>query len=441
MRVLVICGSRARLPDPVYPLGAAIIATAAKRAGHDVAWFDALRHKDHLGALSEKISTWKPDVLLLSIRNIDSGAFPDPDLYFEDHRSIAEVCRRETNAPVVLGGSGFTLMPNAFMEHVKPDCGVTGEGAAIIVDLLSRLEKGDECAGIIHTTPGKKPFFVCDRDMFDVDWYYEYGGVANIQTKSGCPHKCIYCTYPSLEGRNKRERAPEEVVDELASLTERGIDHFFFVDSVFNSPERHAAAVCEEILRRELRVSFTGYFYPKGDLPEFPRLLKRAGCSAVEFGTDALSAPMLRSYRKGFTVDEAVTMARRIGEQGIPQCHNLILGGPGETASTMEESVARLDEIDPIAVIATIGLRVYPGTELASMARQRENTEAVSEESLDPVFYVEEQVADTIVEKVGAWVDDRKGWICPGLKKRYNPRYLARRRERLGHKGVLWPLL
>jgi radical SAM superfamily enzyme YgiQ (UPF0313 family) len=210
---------------------------------------------------------------------------------------------------------------------------------------------------------------------------------------------------------------------------------------VFNSPEIHAAAVCEEILRRDLRISFTGYFCPKGDLPDFPSLLKRAGCTAVEFGTDALSDPMLRSYRKGFTVDEAITYAGRIGQQGIPQCHNLILGGPGETDETMAESVARLDEMNPTAVIATIGLRVYPGTALARMARQRENTEAVSEERLDPVFYVEEGVADTIVEKVGAWVDERKGWICPGLKKRYNPRYLARRRERLGHKGVLWPLI
>jgi radical SAM superfamily enzyme YgiQ (UPF0313 family) len=441
MRVLAISGSKARLPDPVYPLGAAIVATAARRAGHHLSWFDALRYKDHIGALSENISASEPDVFLLSIRNIDSGAFPDPDLYFEDHSAIVALCRSASSAPIVIGGSGFSLMPSAFMEHLKPDCGVTGEGAAITVDLLSRLEKGDRCTGIVHASPGEDPFFVCDRDIFDVDWYYEYGGVANIQTKSGCPYKCIYCTYPSLEGRDKRERDPEAVVDEMASLTERGIDHFFFVDSVFNSPENHAAAVCEEILRRDLRVSFTGYFCPKGDLPEFPSLLKRAGCSAVEFGTDALSDSMLRSYRKGFTVDEAITYSRRIGEQGIPQCHNLILGGPGETEQTMVESVARLDEMNPAAVIATIGLRVYPGTALARMARQRENTATVSEESLDPVFFLEEEVADTIVEKVGAWVDDRKGWICPGLKKRYNARYLARRRERLGHKGVLWPLL
>ena len=79
MRVLVISGSKARLPDPVYPLGAAIVATAAKQAGHDVSWFDALRHKDHLAALSEKIAAFDPEVFLLSVRNIDSGAFPDPE--------------------------------------------------------------------------------------------------------------------------------------------------------------------------------------------------------------------------------------------------------------------------------------------------------------------------------------------------------------------------
>ena len=81
MRVLVVSGSRARLPDPVYPLGAAIVATVAKRAGHRVSWFDALRHKDYLGALAEAIASFEPELFLLSIRNIDSGAFPDPELF------------------------------------------------------------------------------------------------------------------------------------------------------------------------------------------------------------------------------------------------------------------------------------------------------------------------------------------------------------------------
>jgi radical SAM superfamily enzyme YgiQ (UPF0313 family) len=441
MRILVVSGSKAQLPDPVYPLGAAIVATACERAGHQVEWFDALRQQQHLTALTEKIAACSPEVVLLSIRNIDSGAFPRPDLYFEDHRPVVETCRAATGAPIVVGGSGFSLMPKAFMRHLGADCGVVGDGAAAIKDILARLEAGQPCAGVLEAGDNVDPFYVCDRRFFDAPWYYEKGGVANIQTKLGCAQKCIYCTYPCLEGKGTRRASPRAVVDEAEAMVASGIRHFFFVDAVFNSPESHAAQICEEILRRDLDISFTGYFVPKGDLPEFPGLIKRAGCTAVEFGTDALADSILASLQKGFTVDEAVRYTERFAAEGIDHCHNLIFGGPGETARTMATSVARMDSLRPTAVIATIGLRVYPGTDLARMARARENTESLSDESLSPVFYVEEAVADTIIAQVDRWVEDRKGWVCPGLGKRYNARYLARRRMHLNHKGVLWPLL
>jgi radical SAM superfamily enzyme YgiQ (UPF0313 family) len=441
MRVLVISGSRARLPDPVYPLGAAIIATAVRDGGHQISCFDALRHTEPITALSEEMDSFRPQVVLFSIRNIDSGAFPSPDLYFEDHLPLVECCRETLDVPIVVGGSGFSLMPKAFMALLKPNYGVVGEGASQITNILSQIERGNECSGIWELSAEQYPFYECDRALFDADWYYEYGGVANIQSKQGCPKKCIYCTYPFLEGYKSKEASPQSVVDEMESIAGKGITHFFFVDSVFNGPEEHAAAVCEEILKRNMDVSFTGYFIPSGELREFPQLLKRAGCSAVEFGTDALSDSMLDSYNKGFGVKDALGYAEKIAGQGIPQCHNLILGGPGETQETMEESIRRMDEINPAAVIVTIGLRVYPGTPLERMASELDNSVTVADDKLDPVFYVEPGVMDTIIDKVSGWVDERPGWICPGLKKRYNARYLARRRMHLKQKGVLWPLL
>ncbi len=440
MRVLVISGSRAQLPDPVYPLGAAIVGTVARKAGHDVSCFDALRHEDPADALSEKISSFAPDVFLLSVRNIDSSAFPNPELFFEDYRPLIDVCRRETNVPIVLGGSGFSLMPKAFMKYLRADCGVVGEGEKEIVSLLDIIAKGQTCPEIIRAERGIGPYFLPERDLFDANWYYQSGGVTNIQTKRGCPKNCIYCTYPLLEGCKTRNADPTQVVDEMASLVRSGIRHFFFVDAVFNKPESHAAAICEEIVRRELDVSFAAYFVPEGDLKEFPALLKRAGCEAAELGTDALSDPMLDSYKKGFTVEKATDFSRRIAKVGIPQCHNLVLGGPGETAQTMAESVARMDRIDPRAVIVTVGLRVYPGTELERIALKDEDSTTVLKDRLEPVFFIDEAVAKTIVETAAEWVDERRGWICPGLGKRYNIRYLTRQRQKRGRKGVLWTL-
>ncbi len=438
MRVLVVSGSRARLPDPVYPLGAAMVGTAARRDGHEVAWFDALQHKDPEGVLREQLRAFQPAVCLLSIRNIDSAAFPTAERYFEDHKPLVGVIRETSKAKIVLGGSGFSLMPELFMSFLGADAGVVGDGEQGIRDLLRPLEKGEPVDRIVTASPVAPPFITPDRDLFDADWYYLHGGVANVQTKRGCPLSCIYCTYPVLEGPCLRKSEPEAVVEELEALAAKGIRHFFFVDTSFNASEIHAAAVCEAIIRKGLDISFAAYLIPKSRLPEFPGLLKRAGCTAGELGTDALTDEMLASYKKGFTVSEAMAFSEQLRAQEIPQCHNLILGGPGETQETMEQSVARMDAIDPTAMILTIGLRVFPNTELATLAKQL--GEPISGNRLEPIFYIEEQVADTIVEQCAAWTEARRGWICPGLGQRYNPRYLERLRIHRKRKGPLWTM-
>jgi len=439
MRVLLISGSVSRLPDPVYPLGAAVVGTALRRASHEVSSFDALRHDcDPVVQLEHDLAKIAPDVVMMSIRNIDSAAFPGVHRHFEEHLELARACKRWGRAPLVLGGSGFSLMPEAFMAYLDADHGVVGEGEHAAVELLAGLEAGDDPERLISAGRVTPPFLAADRDLFDAPWYYQSGGMANLQTQRGCRLRCVYCTYPLLEGHRVRPNDPAAVVDELEAIKRAGIEHAFIVDAVFNRPETHAAAICEEVLRRGLEMSLTGYFVPQGELPELPGLLRRAGFDAVELGTDALSDPVLEGLGKGFTADEAIGFSRRLSEAGIKQCHNLIFGGPGETEQTMEESVARMDAIDPTAMIATIGLRVYPGTPLAQTAGYDESPDD-SRNLLEPRFYIEEAVADTIVDKVAAWVDEREGWVCPGLGKRYNPRLLARLRKH--HKGPLWAML
>jgi radical SAM superfamily enzyme YgiQ (UPF0313 family) len=439
VRVLLISGSVSRLPDPVYPLGAAVVGTSLAAAGHRVGWFDALRHEKEAGAaLGKRLDEAEPDVVMMSIRNIDSAAFPGVHRHFEEHLDLARVCKRWGRAPLVLGGSGFSLMPEAFMAYLDADFGVVGEGERAAVELVATLEAGGSPDRLIRAGRVTPPFLPPDRALFDADWYYQHGGMANLQTQRGCQLRCVYCTYPLLEGHKVRQTAAEGVVDELEAIKRAGIDHAFVVDAVFNRPEIHAAAICEEILRRGLEMSLTGYFVPQGELPELPGLLVRAGFDAVELGTDSLSDPVLEGLDKGFTADQAVDFSRRLDEAGIAQCHNLIFGGPGETVETMEESVARMDAIDPTGMIATVGLRIYPGTPLARAAGYDESPDD-PRNLLEPKFYVDEAVAEVIVDRVAAWVDEREGWVCPGLGKRYNPRYLARLRKR--HKGPLWAML
>ena len=426
------------MPDPVYPLGPAMVGTALRRAGHDVRWFDALRHAAPAEALAAAIADADPEAVLLSIRNIDNAAFPNPSRHFEDHLELARVIRERTRAPFVLGGSAFSLMPDAFLAYLGADAGVVGEGEAAACELIGALARGETLPRIHRAPRLEPPFLAPDRDLFDAAWYYRSGGLANVQTKRGCALRCSYCTYPTLEGSRIRAEEPGDVVDQLAAIRASGIDHVFIVDAVFNRPESHAAAICEEILRRGLEISFTGYFAPQGDLAELPALLARAGCTAVELGTDSLSDPVLERLGKGFTAAEAMAYSRRLGAAGIKQCHNLIFGCPGETDATIAESVTRMDALAPTAVIAMIGLRVFEGTPLWRLGGGDAADGGDPLRPLEPVFFLEEAVAGTVVDTVARLVDARPNWISPGLGRRYNPRYLERLRRR--HKGLLWTI-
>ena len=106
---------------------------------------------------------------------------------------------------------------------------------------------------------------------------------------------------------------------------------------------------------------------------------------------------------------------------------------------TMKESVANMDVINPTAMIATIGLRVFKGTDMWEIGGGEDSVDPSDPTTLlEPLFFVEEAVADTIVDRVGKWVEDRENWLCFGLNRRVNPRYLARLRKR--HKGLLWTI-
>ncbi len=133
------------------------------------------------------------------------------------------------------------------------------------------------------------------------------GGFVGVQTKRGCPLGCVYCIYPQLEGRRYRLRPPEAIVEEIEKVVVRlqTVGHFFFVDSVFNDPERTCAGVCAALARRRL-AAFAGAAFcnPLGFDDELARAMAHAGCTGVEFGLDVATPKMLEALGKPFGQEE-----------------------------------------------------------------------------------------------------------------------------------------
>ena len=453
--VLIVSANQERMPDPVPPLGATYIAAAVRAAGHRVEIYDACFAKDRgAGELAAKLDLLKPAVVGLSIRNVDNVAYPRAVSYLPVYEEFVRVIRQHApKAKLVMGGSAFTLFPEEFIERLGADFGVVGEGEKLFVRLLDDLDRFGEPKEAFPALRGPKKNLLYAgnlkdldapvlpaRDLIDLARYYREGGSANLQTKRGCVYKCSYCTYPALEGTHVREREPRAVVDEIEEVrAKHGIEYFFFVDNVFNFPPSHAAAVCEELIRREVKISWTAYVTPAGCSRELLGLMARSGCKSIDFGTDAASDSMLRAYQKPFRVKEVLDVSAGCHELGIKFNHSLILGGPTETWETVHETVENIHRSKPTAVIAVMGVRLYRDTAVSELAIA-EGLVTREQIGLAPLFYVSEEVREGLPDYLAKVSEEHKNWVVPGLMKKLNERYFERVRAK-GVKGPLWELL
>lgn len=451
MRILLISPNMEMLPDPVFPLGLAYVSAALQESRHEHRVLDLCFANDYAQALERAVVEFDPQAIGISLRNVDNVAYPNTQSYLPFYRQVVTHLRRFTAASIVLGGAGFSLMPGALLTFLQADNGVCGEGEEALPRLLDRLEQGLSpegvpgviCPGSAAAPPTPLPsplsmhgMLTPCRDRFANEQYLRFGGMGNIQTKRGCSFSCVYCTYPLIEGREVRMRRPGDVAREMEHLCRRGIDSFFVVDNVFNFPPHHAKSVCLEILKRDLKVRWSCYLHPQFVTESLLTLMKQAGCTSVEFGTDSGSDSHLKRLGKTFTPAQVRRASELCHRVGMPFCHSLIFGGPGEDRRTIQATLDLMTEISPTAVIAMAGIRLFPGTSLARSA-SRADLILDDETMLKPTFFLAQAVRPFLLETLHAHAAKNRHWILPGSNVNINPR-LQEKLRRFGLKGPLW---
>ncbi|HAA04070.1 MAG TPA: hypothetical protein DCE18_11915 [Syntrophobacteraceae bacterium] len=246
----------------------------------------------------------------------------------------------------------------------------------------------------------------------------------------------MYCTYPLIEGREVRLRRPGDVVREIEQLCARGISSFFVVDNVFNFPPHHAKSICQEILKRGLKVRWSCYLHPQFVTESLLSVMKDAGCSSVEFGADAGADDHLRRLGKSFSVAEIRRASELCHRVGLSFCHSLVFGGPGEDRNTIRATLDLMEEVSPTAIIAMVGIRLFPGTRLAEIAAPNDRISS-DEAMLEPTFYLAETVRPYVLDLLREHAAQQPHWILPGSNVNINLR-LQEKLRRFGLKGPLW---
>jgi lipid biosynthesis B12-binding/radical SAM protein len=439
MKIVLISSNTATSPYPVYPLGMCVIGAALREAGHEVRALDLLKHPvDEIVGI---VAAERPGLVGVSIRNIDNVNLLNEKRYIPAVAELIAALRAVSPAPVLLGGAGFSILPERILEETGADFGIVGEGERLVVEFAANLEQGrlpeTRCLRSTDLLPGKS---------IGSAWYepelmahYQGGGsLAGIQSKRGCIHHCLYCTYPYLEGRAIRPRDPRDVADEIESLIAGfNVPQYHFTDSVFNDDEGHYIALLEEIDRRNLSVPWTAFFKP-GNLDDATvTLMKRTGLRAVELGSDAACDRTLAKMGKNFSWEEVVRTNDLLFAHGISVAHYVMFGGPGETRGTVEQSIANIKALKHAAVFVFMGIRILPGSPLMRLAIS-EGVLAAEHDLLESVYYI----ASGLDHR---WLHDTLEAAFQGISRIVFPpdacEGTIQMLKNLGHSGPLWELL
>jgi radical SAM superfamily enzyme YgiQ (UPF0313 family) len=306
MRVLLISANTEKINMPALPLGLACVAAATQKAGHDVAMVDLMTEKDTPSVLKEAIEGFCPDLIGLSVRNIDDQNMEHPRFLLDPVKEIVAGCRSLSGATIVLGGAGYSLFPEGALSFLGADMGIQGEGEVIFPDVIERIEQGASLLGLPglylpgHGLPCERMFAKSlDRlplpnpDLWSTPSRKEELWMP-VQTRRGCPLSCTYCSTGTIEGRMLRRHSPERIVEWIARWRKVGVRHFYFVDNTFNLPASYAKEICRKLIDQDLNIRWWSILYPKHVDKELAAYMARAGCEQVSLGFESGSERILK---------------------------------------------------------------------------------------------------------------------------------------------------
>jgi radical SAM superfamily enzyme YgiQ (UPF0313 family) len=425
MKISIISANRERAPDPILPIGPAIVAGVLRAHGHDVRLLDLCHEKAPDEAIPSHLAAWKPDVVGIGLRILENNQLIGHKSFLEDAERFVQEVKKATSCPILLGGSGYSLFPGEVLELLQVPYGLAGEAEDSLPALVDCIEKGlppDHVPGACYLSGGRAVVRDAAKvhrfsglpgpayDLVDCPKYLAERAGIPVESKRGCDLTCSFCP-DGADPEGARLKPPELTAAEIERLVrEVGTDHLFFTDGLFQYPPDHAMAVCREMIRRRLDVRWYAGVNPLGLSRDLLEAMKEAGCFGVGLGLDAATDDMLKSYRKGFTQADIVSAFNNLRAAGIPFMF-VLFGGPGETEESVWRALDFLDSVaygDPLDI--SLGIRVYKGTALEETARQ-EGLIAAGHNMLAPIYYLAGGLDESLMDRLDEYCEGRPNWF------------------------------
>lgn len=369
--------------EATAPLGILAVSTPLLRAGYQVTIVDSTITPNFQRRVIEELD----DAICLAVSLVTGP------MIRETVQIAREAKQTYPDLPIVLGGWHPSLLPDQTLAAECVDAIVIGQGEEALLEVVQRLEAGENLKGIAGVGYKEDGAIRFNRprplrplvemppkayQLADFDAYERVCGRrwAMYTSSLACPYNCGYCTNDGVYGRKWNALEPEQVVEETTDLVSRyNLELLWIVDDNFLVNRDRAVGIAEGLVRRGVRfkwsIQASTNLVMRLSVEEL-KLLKRAGLDQVSQGADTGSKRMMHLMGKDFqTLDAIYGAAERLTEAGIRPSFNLIFGYPGEGEQERRESVALMMNICrrfPGAEFWTNIFTPYPGSPVMKQA-------------------------------------------------------------------------
>lgn len=357
------------------PLGLGYLAAIAEQDGHEVRIHDfGLYPAQPIEQDAQDVVAYQPD--LIGITSMTTSYH-----YVEQ---LAALLKAALGVPIIIGGPHATSLPEGTLANPHIDFLVYGEGEYIFQDFLRALERGDtrwdQIQGLWYKEKGqiisggsRKPIEDLDalpwpsRHLYDLNQYPLYAPngepMITILSSRGCPYNCSFC-FKGIVGRSYHQRSPEDIVAELRQLAETyKIRNFYFIDDLFTIDVKRLEAILDYFIEQDLGFRWRCLARVDRVTPELLRKMYLAGCRQIHYGIESGNMDVLRRTAKHIDLQRVRDAIAWTEAAGIRSKGYFILGLPGDTEATMQETIefaATLELTEAMFSIAT----PFPGTAL-----------------------------------------------------------------------------
>jgi anaerobic magnesium-protoporphyrin IX monomethyl ester cyclase len=440
MKILLI-NPPSGIENPLLPLGLAYIAAVLEKNNIpvDVLDADALRmtNKD----IEKTILELKPEIIGITMMTAT---------FYISQKIIKLIKEVLPESLIIAGGAHPSSLPKQTLKSIPEiDIIVREEGEITFLELIKALKEKkplNNVKGICYKenkdivcTPPQSPIENLDsipfplREKFPLEKYKThppYGRknpYMHLITSRGCPFNCAFCS-KAVFGKRLRTRSAKNVVDEVEYLVEKyGVKEIKFYDDDFTIDMKRAEEICQEIIKRKINIVWSCTTRVNLINESLLKIMKKSGCWLISYGVESASQELLNSIRKGITIKQIKQAFSWTRKAGIRTLAYFMVGLPGETRKTIEESIQFAKELEPDFTNWSL-TTIFPATDLKEMVKEKvknkgqiihyaSNTQDMYRLNWDqePLFIYEENIP----------IDELKKYITRAYREFYfRPKYI-----------------